>query len=77
MFRYFKFRAFQNGKVTVGWQSKAQDDQSTCRAEKSRPQSSKYNRDIYFGFIDVLILEKKGLNVAPVRKKLRVETQAK
>lgn len=47
------------------------DDQSTFRAENSTPKSSKYNRDIYFGFRDVLILEK-GRNVALVRTKLRI-----
>jgi len=53
----------------LGGKRKARDDQSTCRAKNSTPKSSKYNRDIYFGHRDVLILKKKGHNVALVRRK--------
>jgi len=50
------FEPLRMEKLLLGGKSKAQDDQFTCRAENSMPQSSKYNRDIYFGFRDVLIL---------------------
>ena len=59
-------------KLLFGGKRKVRDDQSTCRAENSTPKSRKYNPDIYFGFRDVLIMEKKGHNVALVRKNLIV-----
>jgi hypothetical protein len=63
-------------KLLLGGKRKAKDDQSTCRAENSTPKASKYNRDLYFGFRDVLIPDKKGLNVTLIRKKKSSEYEA-
>ena len=60
IFRYFKFRAFQNGNTIVGVKRKATDDQSTCRADNRKPKSRKYGRYVYFDFKDVLVTGEEG-----------------